>query len=70
MPEFLLKYADSRGEIRQQVAEAASEQELRHKFAEQGYLVYSVRPSKRPAAGRRRALRPRSPAEAGEVPHF
>lgn len=44
MPEFLLKYADSRGEIRQQVAEAASEQELRHKFAEQGYLVYSVRP--------------------------
>jgi len=44
MPEFVLKYADSRGEIRQQVAEAASEQEVRGRFAEQGYLVYSVRP--------------------------
>ncbi len=43
MPEFVLKYADSRGEIRQQVAEAASEQEARSRLAEQGYLVYSVR---------------------------
>ena len=43
MPEFVLKYADSRGEIRQQVAEAASEQEVRSRFTEQGYLVYSVR---------------------------
>ena len=44
MPEFVLKYADTRGEIRQQVAEGASEQELRNRYSEQGYLVYSVRP--------------------------
>lgn len=44
MAEWVLKYADSRGEIRQQVAEASSEQEVRERFAEQGYLVYSVRP--------------------------
>jgi len=44
MAEFVLKYADSRGEIHQQVAEAASEQELRERLSEQGYLVYWVRP--------------------------
>jgi len=44
MAEFLLKYADSRGQIHQQVAEAASEQELRERLTEQGYLVYWVRP--------------------------
>ena len=44
MPEFILKFADSRGEIRQQVAEGASEQEVRNRYSEQGFLVYSVRP--------------------------
>jgi type IV pilus assembly protein PilC len=44
MAEFVLKYADSRGQIHQQVAEAASEQELRERMAEQGYLIYWVRP--------------------------
>jgi type IV pilus assembly protein PilC len=44
MPEFMLKYADPRGEIRQQVAEAASEQELRDRYTSQGYLIYSIRP--------------------------
>jgi len=44
MAEFVLKYADSRGEIHQQVAEAVSEQELRNRYSDQGYLVYSVRP--------------------------
>ena len=43
MAEFVLKYADSRGEIRQQVAEGSSEQEVRARFSDQGYLVYSVR---------------------------
>ena len=42
--EFLLKYADPRGEIRSQVAEAASESEARERFTQQGFLVYSVRP--------------------------
>lgn len=44
MPEYALKFANARGEIRQQVMEAASEQELRDRLAQQGYLVYSIRP--------------------------
>ena len=44
MPEWSLKYADSRGEIHQQVAEADSEHELRDKLTEQGFLVYSIQP--------------------------
>ena len=44
MAEFLLKYADSRGEIHQQAVEAASEHEVRDRFTDQGYLIYSVRP--------------------------
>ena len=44
MPEYLLKYADSRGEIHQQVAAAGSEDELRDRYTQQGFLVYSVRP--------------------------
>jgi type IV pilus assembly protein PilC len=44
MAEWTLKYADSRGEIHQQVTEAASEREVRDRFTQQGFLVYSVRP--------------------------
>ena len=44
MAEFVLKYADARGEIHNQVAEAASENELRDRLTQQGFLVYSVRP--------------------------
>jgi len=43
MPDFVLKYADARGEIHQQVAQAGSEQELRDRFSQQGFLIYSVR---------------------------
>jgi type IV pilus assembly protein PilC len=42
--EFVLKYADARGEIHNQVAEGASENELRDRLSQQGYLVYSVKP--------------------------
>jgi type IV pilus assembly protein PilC len=44
LPEFTLKYADPRGEIHQQVAEAASEQELRDRYSQQGFLIYSIKP--------------------------
>jgi type IV pilus assembly protein PilC len=58
MSEFVLKYADSRGQIHQQVAAAGSEKEVREKYAQQGFLVYSVRPrmgvSAARIAGRRR----------------
>ena len=42
MPEFTIKYANERGEIHQQVADAASERELRDRMTAQGYLVYGV----------------------------
>ncbi len=43
MPEYSLKFADARGEIKQQVVEAESEQALREKVSAQGYLVYSIK---------------------------
>jgi type IV pilus assembly protein PilC len=43
MAEYVLKYADSRGQIRQQTATAGSEKELRDRFASQGFLIYSVK---------------------------
>ena len=50
MPEWVLKYADTRGEIHQQVAEAATETEIRERYSQQGFLLYSVRP-RRAVAG-------------------
>jgi type IV pilus assembly protein PilC len=44
MAEWMLKYADARGEIHQQTAEAGSERELRDRYTQQGFLVYSVKP--------------------------
>jgi type II secretory pathway component PulF len=36
MAEFVLKYADPRGEVHQQVAEAPSEKELRDRYSSAG----------------------------------
>ena len=44
MAEFVLKYADPRGEIHQQVAEAAPEKEMRDRYSQQGFLIYSIKP--------------------------
>ena len=49
MAEYLLKYADGRGQIHQQVTLADSEKELRDRFSQQGFLIYSIKP--RPVAG-------------------
>jgi type IV pilus assembly protein PilC len=56
MAEFVLKYADGRGQIHQQVATAASEKELRERYSQQGFLIYSVksRVTAAPAFTRRR----------------
>jgi type IV pilus assembly protein PilC len=43
MAEFVLKYADGRGQVHQQAASAASEKELRERYSAQGFLVYSVK---------------------------
>jgi type IV pilus assembly protein PilC len=46
MARYTLKYATRRGEIREQVEEAASEQELRERYADRGFLVYSIQSKK------------------------
>ena len=59
MTEFVLKYADGRGQIHQQVTTAASEKELRDKFSQQGFLIYSIKPRSLAApafVGRRKKL--------------
>ena len=44
MAQFVLKYADGRGQIHQQVATAGSEKELRERYSQQGFLIYSIKP--------------------------
>src|SRR5205085_1990343 len=44
MAQFVLKYADGRGQIHQQVATAGSEKELRDRYSQQGFLIYSIKP--------------------------
>jgi type IV pilus assembly protein PilC len=46
MAEWVLKYADARGEIHHQVAQAASEKEVREKYTQEGFLIYSIHPRK------------------------
>src|SRR5438552_8717188 len=44
MAEFLVKIADERGHLTQQVENGYSEAEIRDRFAQQGFLVYWVKP--------------------------
>lgn len=43
MAEFLLRYADGRGQMHEQLTEAPNEREARERFSAQGFLVYSVK---------------------------
>ena len=43
MAEFLVKMADERGHVLEQMESGVSEQEIKERFAQQGYYVYSVR---------------------------
>jgi len=52
MADFVLKYADGRGQIHQQVAAAANEKELREKYSQQGFLIYSIKPRTAAVAAR------------------
>src|SRR5579872_103636 len=42
MAEFLIKMADERGHVLQQVENGVSEKDVRERFVQRGYLVYSV----------------------------
>jgi type IV pilus assembly protein PilC len=44
MAQFVLKYADTQGQVHNQVAQGGSEQEIRDRYTRQGFLVYSVKP--------------------------
>jgi type IV pilus assembly protein PilC len=43
MAEFVLKYADGRGQMHQQTTTAGSEKEVRDRFSNQGFLIYSIK---------------------------
>jgi type IV pilus assembly protein PilC len=44
MNEFIIKLADERGRVQEQTHAAATAEELRSRFTQAGYLVYSVKP--------------------------
>ena len=43
MNEFVVRLADERGRVQEQTHAAATAEELRARFAQAGYLVYSVK---------------------------
>src|SRR5437763_16894242 len=59
MAEFLVKIADERGRMQQQVETGYSEAEVRERFSQQGYLVYWVKPKTLLAGGLGRSTKVR-----------
>ena len=57
MAEFVVKIADDRGRVQQQVEHGYSEAEVRDRFSSQGYLVYWVKPQGLMAGGLKRRRR-------------
>src|SRR5215831_14050564 len=63
MAEFVIKVADERGRTLQQFEHGYSEAEVRDRYTQQGFLVYSVKPRGLLAGGevglgRRRKIKP------------
>ena len=58
MAEFVIKLADERGRMQEQIHSAASADELRHRFTQAGYYVYSVRARGLSGAQRKIKLEP------------
>jgi type IV pilus assembly protein PilC len=61
MAEYVVKIADDRGHLHQQVEHGYSEAEVRDRFTQQGYLVYWVKPQGLLSGGfsrKRRRLKP------------
>ena len=44
MAEFVIRLADERGHVQEQIESAATAEELRARFSQAGYFVYSVKP--------------------------
>jgi type IV pilus assembly protein PilC len=57
MTEFTIRLADERGRIQEQIHAAATADELRARFTQAGFLVYSVKPRMGLAGGSRRKIK-------------
>jgi type IV pilus assembly protein PilC len=57
MTEFTIRLADERGRIQEQTHAAATAEELRSRFTQAGYLVYSVKPRTGLAGGSKRKVK-------------
>ena len=55
MAEFVVKLADERGHVHEQVQSAANADEVRHRFAQGGYHVLSVKSQSGGIGGKKRA---------------
>ncbi|HEX3662806.1 MAG TPA: type II secretion system F family protein [Acidobacteriaceae bacterium] len=55
MAEFVIRLADERGRVQEQVQSAATADELRQRFSQAGYYVYSVKPRGALGGGARKA---------------
>ena len=44
MAEFVCKIADTQGRVQQMIESAETEDEIRQRFNDRGFLIYSVRP--------------------------
>lgn len=58
MAEFVIKMADERGRVTEQVHSAASADELRQRYTQSGYYVYSVKPRGLSGTARKVKLEP------------
>ncbi|MBE7158478.1 MAG: type II secretion system F family protein, partial [Rhodospirillales bacterium] len=57
MTEFLIRLADERGRVLEQTHAAATAEELRSRFTQAGYLVYSVKPRSVISGSRRKKVK-------------
>ena len=58
MAEFVIKLADERGRVQEQVQTAATAEELRARFSHAGYHVFSVKPRGFSGGRKRSSSRP------------
>jgi type IV pilus assembly protein PilC len=58
MAEFVIRLADERGHVQEQVHSGASADELRQRFTQAGYYVYSVKPRGMTGGSRKTKLEP------------
>ncbi len=58
MAEFVIRLADERGHVQEQIQSAATAEELRTRFSQAGYFVYSVKPRGLTGTARKTKLEP------------